>query len=299
MLNLSRRGEAPYPYTQGVQEVLAGANDEAQRFNHYYLGTEHLLLGLLTDRTPWLRDLLNTAFDVRLAKVRSAVEFIVGRGDRSYSGELGFTSRAKRVLELGTYHAGKQKLIFDTSHILEGMILEGEGIACGVLEAYGISLHQLRERKFLESIRDAEKKAGLYRIADDYIAIFGADSIDEVLRRTATTNLREPVFDILSRLRVALSNPNLTENQRALLMSRIENVVDLANNPDRIIEVPAVFDINNLPLEAQIKGPLRRSGITTRGQLDELAARGFKGVRNIGIKRREELARIYQNLQTA
>jgi ATP-dependent Clp protease ATP-binding subunit ClpA len=125
--------------------VLALAQDEAIRFNHNYIGTEHLLLGLVREGEGVAARVLDS-FDVELSKVRTAVEFIIGRGDSTTSpSEITLSPRTKKVIELAIDEA--RKLGHDrvgTEHLLLGLIREGEGIASGVLESLGISLERLR-----------------------------------------------------------------------------------------------------------------------------------------------------------
>jgi ATP-dependent Clp protease ATP-binding subunit ClpC len=80
-------------------------------------------------------------------KVRSALEFIIGRGDRGASSEIGLTLRAKKVLELASNEARRfNHQSLSTEHLLLGLVAEGEGIAAGVLESLGITLEQVRRK---------------------------------------------------------------------------------------------------------------------------------------------------------
>ncbi len=81
-------------FTERARRVLTLAQEEAQRFNHNYIGTEHLLLGLVREGDGVAAKVLSN-LGVELSKVRSAVEFIIGRGDRATVGEIGLTPRAK------------------------------------------------------------------------------------------------------------------------------------------------------------------------------------------------------------
>src|SRR5438128_1777798 len=92
-------------FTDRARKVLTLAQDEAQRFNHNYIGTEHLLLGLVREGEGVAARVLEN-MNVELAKVRTAVEFIIGRGDRPVVGEVGLTPRAKRVIELAIDEPG-------------------------------------------------------------------------------------------------------------------------------------------------------------------------------------------------
>src|SRR5918995_3433166 len=86
-------------FNDRAKRVLALAQDEAIRFNHNYIGTEHLLLGLVREGEGVAARVLNS-MGVQLPKVRSAVEFIIGRGEGKLAGEVGLTPRSKKVLEL-------------------------------------------------------------------------------------------------------------------------------------------------------------------------------------------------------
>jgi hypothetical protein len=131
-------------FTDRARKVLTLAQDEAQRFNHNYIGTEHLLLGLVREGEGVAARVLEN-MNVELAKVRTAVEFIIGRGDRPVVGEVGLTPRAKRVIELAIDEARRLGHNYiGTEHLLLGLVREGEGIAAGVLESMGVNLDRAR-----------------------------------------------------------------------------------------------------------------------------------------------------------
>ena len=131
-------------FTERARKVLTLAQEEAQRFNHNYIGTEHLLLGLVREGDGVAAKVLAN-MGVELNKVRSAVEFIIGRGDRMVMGEIGLTPRAKKVIELAVDEARRLNHHYiGTEHLLLGLVREGEGIAAGVLESLGVSLDKVR-----------------------------------------------------------------------------------------------------------------------------------------------------------
>src|SRR6476660_7243479 len=131
-------------FTERARKVLQLAQEEAQRFNHNYIGTEHLLLGLVREGDGVAAKVLAN-MGVELNKVRSAVEFIIGRGDRMVMGEIGLTPRAKKVIELAVDEARLLNHHYiGTEHLLLGLVREGEGIAAGVLESLGVSLEEVR-----------------------------------------------------------------------------------------------------------------------------------------------------------
>ncbi len=131
-------------FTDRARKVLTLAQDEAQRFNHNYIGTEHLLLGLVREGEGVAAKVLEN-LNVELAKVRQAVEFIIGRGERPVLGEIGLTPRAKKVIELAIDEARRLGHNYiGTEHLLLGLVREEGGIASGVLESLGVSLDKVR-----------------------------------------------------------------------------------------------------------------------------------------------------------
>ncbi len=131
-------------FTERARRVLSLAQEEAQRFNHNYIGTEHILLGLVRETDGVAARVLSN-LGVELHKVRSAVEFIIGRGERSTPGEIGLTPRAKKVIELAVDEARRLNHHYiGTEHLLIGLMREGEGVAAGVLESLGINLDKIR-----------------------------------------------------------------------------------------------------------------------------------------------------------
>ncbi len=132
-------------FSERARRVLSLAQEEAQRFNHNYIGTEHTLLVLVRETEGVAaRVLLN--LNVELVKVRSAVEFIIGRGERPTPGEIGLTPRAKKVIELAVDEARRLNHHYiGTEHLLIGLMREGEGVAAGVLESLGVGLEKVRE----------------------------------------------------------------------------------------------------------------------------------------------------------
>jgi len=133
-------------FIEPAQRVLTLSQEEAQRFNHHYIGTEHLLLGLVREGDDIAARVLRE-FGLEVAGVRAAVEFIVGRGETMIMGEIGLTPRAKTVLSLAVDEARRlHHHYIGTEHLLLGIVREGEGIAVGVMESKGVQLEALRAR---------------------------------------------------------------------------------------------------------------------------------------------------------
>ena len=132
-------------FSERARRVLSLAQEEAQRFNHNYIGTEHILLGLARESDGTAAKVLN-GLSVELSKVRSAVEFVIGKGDSVSAGDIGLTPRAKKVIELAVDEARRlNHQYIGTEHLLIGLMREGEGVASGVLESLDVSLEKIRE----------------------------------------------------------------------------------------------------------------------------------------------------------
>ena len=131
-------------FTERARKVFSLAQEEAQRLQHPYIGTEHLLLGLVREEEGVAAKVLSN-LGVELHKARDAVEAIIGRGDRIVLGEIGLTPRAKKVIELAVDEARRlNHQSIGTEHLLLGLVREGEGIAAGALESLGVNLEKVR-----------------------------------------------------------------------------------------------------------------------------------------------------------
>ena len=132
-------------FSERARRVLSLAQEEAQRFNHNYIGTEHILLGIVRE-TDGVASKVLVNLGVELNKVRSAVEFIIGRNDAPISKEgIGLTPRAKKVIELAVDEARRSNHNYiGTEHLLIGLMREGDGVAAGVLENLGVNLDKVR-----------------------------------------------------------------------------------------------------------------------------------------------------------
>ncbi len=133
-------------FTERARKVVYLAQQEASRLGHNVVGTEHLLLGLVAEGDGVAAKALET-LDIRLEKIRLEVEKIIGVGETNPFGEIPFTPRAKRVLELAV-DEGRQlgHNYVGTEHILLGLIREGEGVAAQVLKNLGADLERVRKQ---------------------------------------------------------------------------------------------------------------------------------------------------------
>src|SRR5271170_3478694 len=133
-------------FTDRARKVMALANQEAQRFNHEYIGTEHILLGLVKEGSGVGANVLKT-LDVDLRKVRLEVEKLVKSGpDMISMGKLPQTPRAKKVIEYAIEEARNLNHNYvGTEHLLLGLIREHDGVAAQVLRNLGLKLEEVRE----------------------------------------------------------------------------------------------------------------------------------------------------------
>ena len=133
-------------FTDRARRVVVLAQEEARLLNHNYIGTEHILLGLIHEGEGVAAKALES-LDISLESVRGQVEEIIGQGGSSPSGHIPFTPRAKKVLELSLREAlqlGHNYI--GTEHILLGLLREGEGVAAQVLVKLGADLARVREQ---------------------------------------------------------------------------------------------------------------------------------------------------------
>ena len=130
-----------------AQHVLSLAREEALSFNHQFIGTEHLLLGLLREQEG-LAALALQKLGVALDPVRAAVEEKIGRGDQPVEEEIDYVPRVRKVLSLALDEAERQGSAYvRTEHILLGMVREGGGIGADILDTFGV-LGKVRAQVF-------------------------------------------------------------------------------------------------------------------------------------------------------
>ncbi|MEA1963859.1 MAG: ATP-dependent Clp protease ATP-binding subunit, partial [Candidatus Aerophobetes bacterium] len=192
-------------FTERARRVVLLAREEAKRLGHDYLGTEHILLGLIREgEGVGAVALQNLGID--LAQVRTEVEKAVGRGGGIlFLGQIPFTPRAKKVLELAVAEAKEMGHNYvGTEHILLGLIREGEGVASQILTNLGADLHKVREEvhNLLDEKVSSQKAVGhtntptLDRFGRDLTQLARSGELDPVIGREKEI---ERVIQILSR----------------------------------------------------------------------------------------------------
>ena len=192
-------------FSERARRVLTLAQEEAQHLGHSHIGTEHILLGLVGEDEGVAAKVLISS-GVSLSKVRSAVEFIIGHGEKPSSGEIGLTSGAKKVIELAideARHLGHNYI--GTEHLLLGLLHEGEGVAASVLNSLGVTLERARAEttRVLSQgaprsrlTRTTSRTPTLDQLGIDLTAAARAGKLDPVIGRVKEI---ERVIQILSR----------------------------------------------------------------------------------------------------
>jgi ATP-dependent Clp protease ATP-binding subunit ClpC len=194
-------------FSEGSRRVLTRAQGEAQRLGHSYIDTEHILLGLAAEESGIASKVLNN-LGISLNKVQAAVEFVIGKGEkRAVKGEVDLAPRAKRVIELAVDEARRLNSSYiGSEHLLLGLLREGEGVACSVLESFGITLERTREEvnrvakqeamRARTGSRVATRTPTLDQLGTDLSALARADKLDPIIGRNKEI---ERVIQILSR----------------------------------------------------------------------------------------------------
>ena len=133
-------------FTKRAKQILIHAEEEARAFDHPYVGTEHLLLGVVRERDGvGARALL--ALEIDEPRLRDAVTYVVSRGDKPVSGKLELVPRAKHAIELAVEEARRMRHHYiGTEHLLIGLLLEDEGVAAGILAGLGVDLATARQQ---------------------------------------------------------------------------------------------------------------------------------------------------------
>ncbi len=270
-------------FTKRARRVLTLAQEEAQRLNHNYIGTEHLLLGLVREENGVaVRVLRDLGVDPR--QIRERVERTVGRGQRAMYGKLSLTPRTKRVIELAVDEARRLGHHYiGTEHLLLGLVRAGEGVAVDVLKGLGIGLDKVRSqtaRVMMEtssqspsstSAKEGNKNTPLVdQLGTDLTAQAREGKLDPVVGRQTEI---ERVIQILSRR--TKNNPALIGEPGVGKTAIIEGLAQrIVNNeaPDILLGKRVVMlDVGSLV-----------AGTMYRGQFEERLKRVIDEIKESG-----------------
>jgi ATP-dependent Clp protease ATP-binding subunit ClpA len=178
-------------FTDRARRVVVLAQDEARRLNHDYIGTEHILLGLLHEGKGVGAKALES-LGISLDAVRQEVEEIIGQGQHTPSGHIPFTPRAKKVMELSLRESLQLGHTYiGTEHILLGLIREGDGVAAGVLVKLGADLNRVRQQVVILLDAYHGKESSLSGTAGEHTLLSGVQArLDAVEGRLAALEQR-------------------------------------------------------------------------------------------------------------
>ena len=184
-------------FTDRARRVIVLAQDEARMLNHNYIGTEHLLLGLIHEGEGVAAKALES-LGISLEAVREQVEEIIGQGQQAPTGHIPFTPRAKKVLEFSMREALQiNHPYIGTEHILLGLIREGEGVAAQVLIKLGADLNRVRNQvlQLLSGYQGKEAAtAGAPETGQSPAAATILDQFGRNLTQAARENSLDPVI---------------------------------------------------------------------------------------------------------
>jgi ATP-dependent Clp protease ATP-binding subunit ClpC len=193
-------------FSEGARRALTRAQGEARRLGHSYIDTEHILLGLVGESVTAAKVLDDLG--ISAGKVQAAVEFVIGKGERrAISGEPDLAPRAKRAIEFAVDEARRfNSSYIGSEHILLGLLREKEGVACSVLESFGITLERTRDEinrivrqgavRARTAGRTATRTPTLDQLGTDLTALAQVGKLDPVIGRNKEI---ERVVQILSR----------------------------------------------------------------------------------------------------
>ena len=229
-------------FSERARRVLSLAQEEAQRFNHNYIGTEHILLGLSKETEGVAAKVLGT-LGIDSSKIQASVEFIIGQGDSQVENRLGLTPRAKKVIELSVDEARRlNHQYIGTEHILIGLLREGEGIASGVLESLGATLEDVRK----ESGKLISETANSPKLKEKKTSTPLTDELGSDLTKLAQKGKLDPVIGRESELaRVIQILSRRTKNNPVLIgqpgvgktaiVEKLAQMVNLGNVPETLL----------------------------------------------------------------
>src|SRR6056297_3131246 len=146
-------------FTERARRVIAMAESEAKKLNHNYVGTEHILLGLVKEKKGIAAKVLSQQADLKESQIIDVIKSIIGKGKNKVKGTIGLTPRSKKVLNLSMEQARDLNHSYiGTEHILLGMIGEGEGVAVRILQELGVDLDKLK-KEILQILNESQAKS--------------------------------------------------------------------------------------------------------------------------------------------
>jgi ATP-dependent Clp protease ATP-binding subunit ClpA len=265
-------------FTDRARRAVVQAQEEARMLNHNYIGTEHILLGLIHESDGVAAKALKS-LGIRLDAVRQQVEEIIGRGPQAPSEHIPFTPRAKKALELSLRES--QQLghnYIGTEHILLGLIREGDGVAAQVLVKLGGDLNRVRRQviQLLHGNQGGDVKTAGSGLPDDVYTRIGA--LDRRLAaverwmgmRPDLEDLDQEIAQVRGDKEAALGRQDfeaaaaLRDKEKRLLAARAGREKEWAGSAAGRMSLAKELDRLNAELE-RLRAVLREHGIEPGG----------------------------------
>ncbi len=269
-------------FTERAKRVMLLAEEEAKRLNHGYVGTEHLLLGLIREGQGVAARAL-AEVGINFNQVKGEIEKIIGRGNQVVEGKLGFTPRSKKVLNLALDEARQLGHNYiGTEHLLLGLIREGEGVAARVLKELGADLEAVRRTvinllggvtqapEMLQEERKRTNTPTLDEFSRDLTEMAETGKLDPVIGREKEI---ERVIQILTRR--TKNNPCLIGEpgvgKTAIAEDLAQRIVD-ENVPENLLDKRVIsLDLSSLVAGSKYRGEFEKR---MKAVIDEIRQAG-------------------------
>ena len=265
------------PFTERARRSIVLAQEEAQRLGNNYIGTEHILLGIISEGESLAAKVLET-LGVNLSKVRQEVEAIVGRGGQTVQQEMVFTPRAKRVIELAFEEARQLNHNYiATEHLLLGLIREGEGVAARVLTNLGVDPAKVRVQTTSLLGAEGQPPAPKGKSKTPTLDAYGRD-----LTVLARENKLDPVIGRASEI----------ERVIQILSRRTKNNPALIGEPG-VGKTAIAEGLAQRVIKAEVPEPLRDKRVITLDLAGLVAGTKYRG------EFEERMKRVMDEIRTA
>lgn len=249
-------------FTERARRVIAMAEAEAKKLNHNYVGTEHILLGLVKEEKGIAGKVLSEEAKLKENQIIKVIKSIIGEGQKQVDGNIGLTPRTKKVLNLSMEQARRLNHSYiGTEHILLGLITEGEGVAVRILQELSVDLKKV-QKEILEILKDGSQTTKeteesdtpeLDKYSRDLTEMADQDKLDPVIGREKEI---ERVIQVLSRRTknnpVLIGEPGV--GKTAIVEGLAKSIVD-EDVPEILIDKRVVaLDLSSLVAGSKYRG---------------------------------------------
>src|SRR6056297_2197927 len=249
-------------FTERARRVIAMAESEAKKLNHNYVGTEHILLGLVKEKKGIAGKVLSDKANLQENQIINVIKNIIGQGKNKVEGTVGLTPRSKKVLNLSMEQARKlDHNYIGTEHILLGLITEGEGVAIRILQEVGVDLEKVK-KEILEILKESNQGSKKQQESDtpeldkysrDLTEMASEDKLDPVIGREKEI---ERVIQVLSRR--TKNNPVLIGEPgvgKTAIVEGLAKSIKEENVPEILLDKRVVsLDLSSLVAGSKYRG---------------------------------------------